>query len=475
MRKKIMRKRPFLNIAVIMAVSTLLSGCEEPDLPIPGIEKEIPEWKVAAENKVGEEAYLRVDKCGDYHFDPEGKLYCDGLEYVGQWVKTDEKTFGEEEPHHYKIRRWKFNDTYGPGGVMDVDLTFRAEGGEALQSGKLYGSIYFADLNGSDGDLNSEIVVRDYFDKPLNTEVNPAVEMSFFGSDNDGRDGSAEEEDGDREYYYDARGTFPRLGEDGDKTYVALDILDEEKTLITRYLWEYTFEVKEPEPQEEEAEEFEPEEPEYYYSVEHSGHWTMTDVRFVGEGTEPVRDGDVTIEAERYGVEGEVMVYTFTGEDGSYHRIRIPDLHPPVFAYSGNNFYAWHDNYSYMEPEGAPGKVICSLALGDVDFDTGKYGVKVTPKYYFKAGYPSKAVEAFDCPPDPEDKDSPSGFREHLHATGINLTGVFPEGEDTGDKIYLAYGVMDGFSGNVRMYNICEYTYTEGPETEWVYNPPMYD
>ena len=46
-------------------------------------------------------------------------------------------------------------------------------------------------------------------------------------------------------------------------------------------------------------------------------------------------------------------------------------------------------------------------------------------------------------------------------------------GNDTGDKIYLCYEATDDISGNVRMSNIYEYTYTKGPETEWVYNPAM--
>ena len=69
---------------------------------------------------------------------------------------------------------------------------------------------------------------------------------------------------------------------------------------------------------------------------------------------------------------------------------------------------------------------------------------------------------------------SSSGDGETFDAPGrILLEGSFPTGEKDGEKIYPAYGVMDGFSGNVRMYNIYEYTYTVGPVTEWVNNPPM--
>ena len=41
----------------------------------------------------------------------------------------------------------------------------------------------------------------------------------------------------------------------------------------------------------------------------------MTDVRYIGGDGEEVRDGEMTIKAERYGAEGQEMVYTFT-KDG---------------------------------------------------------------------------------------------------------------------------------------------------------------
>ena len=35
--------------------------------------------------------------------------------------------------------------------------------------------------------------------------------------------------------------------------------------------------------------------------------------------------------------------------------------------------------------------------------------------------------------------------------------------------------MMDTIAGDIRMYDIYEYTWQEGPVTEWIYNPPMYD
>ena len=56
-----------------------------------------------------------------------------------------------------------------------------------------------------------------------------------------------------------------------------------------------------------------------------------------------------------------------------------------------------------------------------------------------------------------------------------SLDGSFPAGERDKEKIYLVYGMMDTIAGDIRMYDIYEYTWQEGPVTEWIYNPPMYD
>ena len=42
-------------------------------------------------------------------------------------MKTDEKIFGEEHPNQYDIRYWNIEDSYLPGSMMDVDLTFHVD------------------------------------------------------------------------------------------------------------------------------------------------------------------------------------------------------------------------------------------------------------------------------------------------------------------------------------------------------------
>ena len=55
----------------------------------------------------------------------------------------------------------------------------------------------------------------------------------------------------------------------------------------------------------------------------------------------------------------------------------------------------------------------------------------------------------------------------------LSLEGTFPEGQKEGEKLCLVYSAMDGGSGENRMYNIYEYTWTPGETVVWDHNPPM--
>lgn len=453
-------------IAVLMSSFLILcmAGCNILDTEHRGagskkndLKFEEYDWEKAKANTVGAREYCRVSACGEYHFDPEGRSFVDGNTFAGEWMKTDEKIFGEEHPNQYVIRYWNIEDSYLPGSMMDVDLTFHVDHDRIGASDDIWGSMYFADIGKGKGSLDEKPAVRKFYKKAQNDDTHDPVEMSHFGKDNDGRRGGAKGSNGDIEYYFEARAAFPRLCGPGDKIYTVLDISGSEGTVIARYLWEYTFRETEPAVETEDTSEYEENYPEFY-SVEYPGKWDMTDIRFIGGDGEETGDGDVIIKAERYGVEGEDMVYSFKEKNGSYSRIYIPDFHPETSVYADGSFYAWIKNTEYKGLEDSRELLHCSLALSDVDFDTGKYGVKVNPIQYFKAAPSSEGdSETFDAP------------------GRILLEGSFPEGEKDGEKIYLVYGVMDGFSGGVRMYNIYEYTYTMGPVTEWVNNPPMPD
>ena len=44
-----------------------------------------------------------------------------------------------------------------------------------------------------------------------------------------------------------------------------------------------------------------------------------------------------------------------------------------------------------------------------------------------------------------------------------------------GDRLYVVFEAEDTLNAGSRLVNIYEYTWSEGPETVWIYNPPMAD
>ena len=246
-------------------------------------------------------------------------------------------------------------------------------------------------------------------------------------------------------------------------------VLASDDTLLTRYLYEYTFRALDPSSIKASKPEDHEGDPDYE-KEEYPGHWIMTDVHYIGGDGKEVRDGDMTIKAERYGVEGQEMVYTFT-KDGELQRVRIPRFRLAPSEYAGDFFYKELQVEFLKEPDPETGRVIGALALSDIDFDSGKYGVKVDPKEYFARSSVSAPVESFQMPEAEKDGD-PNVYIRPTNCF-LSLQGSFPEGEKAGEKIWLTYGFMDGYSGNVRMYNLYEYTWVPGPDICWNYNPGM--
>ncbi len=461
-------------VLLVTMIPGVIMGCKNGDnSDISQNKGNLPDWEDIAANDSGNVMYRQVTACGEYSFDQTGKQVHNSDSEIGQWVLSDKKEYGEECPNKWDISCIGFNNEYEIGDSIRADVTFRIEGCKTEDLSWIYGAIYFADLQGGDGSLESNIAVREYFSKYQNDDTYAAVEMSHFGGDNDGRSGGLEEDNGDIECYFNSTGMLPRLTADGEKLYVVLDISDEAGTVMTHRLWEYTYRIgKQGDSNFDLSDENLANNPEYF-STEHAGHWRMSDIRYVGGDGEIVQDGDITITAERYGVEGQHMIYTFEGKDGFYHRLRVQDFKPELLVYTEDISYFYQRIYDYRNQEDAKGLIHCSIALGDVDFQNGKYGVTVSPEIYFH-NYRSGDVKTFDAPATEGDESNPASWKGEDMGTRMNLEGTFPEGEKTGDKMYLCVGVKDGFSGNVRMYNIYEYTYTQGPDVEWIYNPPGY-
>ena len=95
--------------------------------------------------------------------------------------------------------------------------------------------------------------------------------------------------------------------------------------------------------------------------------------------------------------------------------------------------------------------------------------MKLTPKGYFKTGYSSPEIKTFG----PIPKRDTMVWHSDAGCGYLSLDGAFPEGQKEGEKLCLVYSAMDGGSGENRMYNIYEYTWTPGETVVWIHNPPM--
>ena len=294
------KKLGFLLMAVFLFVA-LFTGCgliEDAGFPAAETSEETPDRQAAANNAEGADAYRRMDTLGDYHFDPEGRMYYSGEDTVGRWVLTDEKTLGEEKPNGIRITAPSFEYVYKPGDLISDSVWFHAEGEAALDENLIYGSLYFADVSSGDVELDQELTVREYFRNNDGIGFDH-VELSHFGWDTDGQSGAYQKDNGDRECHFFVSCNLPRLTAEGDTIYAVLDLKNTEGDLLTRILKGYTFEILDAEVAEkvleaeaaEEEDGYDYEGDPAYFRMEYPGHWTLTDVHFIGGGEGEVKDG----------------------------------------------------------------------------------------------------------------------------------------------------------------------------------------
>lgn len=400
----------------------------------------------------------------------------------------------------YTVHYDMVSDSYESGATCCPSIAIRREGGKNAPAGTIYGALYFADINDgkdpsgtNDRDaFGQKITVREYFHRKRSS-VQVRTIVSRFGIGNgEGLDSSSKDDKGVEHYHFGPACSFPRLTKPGDKIWLVLDIADGGEGITgMRNVWEYTW-VADPKEDSSasgkqaaaEPEEHPEDSPEWIKEV-YPGHWDRTDIRYIGEGKETGQDGDVLVKSCRLGVDGQEIVYSFaetgsgSGNDGLQPvRIHIPEEAFDRRCYAGDNiineleiFASADDEASGTGLTGDPaGYVICSLALADVEYDTGKYGVKVTPNTWFHTTWPEKDIKTFG----PFPKNDTMHWRNDLGRAYLMVEGSFPEGEKDGDKLYLVWGVMDSEDGTNRLYNIYEYTWTAGPDVVWTYNPPMY-
>ena len=489
-----------LLISVAM-ISSGLSGCdgERPGLPPPGEEEETPKeayedfhsdyvlpvTPYTEEDKTYAPSLgaghwertdvIRLDKCDEKRQD--GDLNITAKPYEGGEFKNFEIDYeGPEGPEaQWDIFCDSVSDRYGCNGYINPCVTFKLHDFVKKPKGEIFGSMYFADIEKGDDAFGQKITIRDYFYKKQGSGRKPLI-MSHFSGTNEGLGGSADDKEGVRHHYFYPSATFPKMADFGDKINVVLDVYDmKDAPPRIRYIWEYTYkedgekERKEAEEAEKQQEELRKMDPDWWDKREYSGRWDVTDVKYLFPKYNDVEEDHVKVHAERYGVDGEKKIVTFTNtETNETVRYEIPEIQEKV-QYPGDLFYQEIIISCDSDAEEPPGYVVCALELCDVDYVNGKYGTKLISKQYFQRF--SKDVVTFG----PIPHDDTMYWREDLKGGLITLDGSFPEGKKDGEKTNLVLAVMDSTTGSCRMFDIYEYTWREGPITEWDYNPPMPD
>ncbi len=368
-------------------------------------------------------------------------------------------------------------ENYPSGGECRPRVTFQyPKEDEEDAFWDLFGSMYLADIE-EDGDapFGQSVTIRDYCYKHPGRDR--ALPMKYFSlkselCDPKGVPYNEECNNG----YFEMTGTLPKMiGEDGDKIFLVLDLFSEEGgEPIIRDSWEYTWvegAVEEDEDLfEERTEKGDHEGDPDWMSYDHPGKWVLKDIRYIGAVNESAEKDGVSVKAERYGVDGQKMVYRFEDtNDNETYTVEIPELYFGMM-YAGDYTEPTLTIYCDSNEAEPPGSVICAFGFCDVEFDTGDFGIKAEPKQYFTTGWPEKPLETFG----PIPHDDTMGWRDDVSRAHKMIKCSFPEGNKDGETTYLVYGVMDDVTGEVRMYNVYEYEYQMGPITEWVYNPPMY-
>ena len=438
--------------------------------------------------------YMQLDphetsgKNGDK--DLSGQIDADAGLKVSRPKDSWDKVLFEYEHTTIGYRYFSMDQTFSAGDFCRASWGFSYTVDTPDAPGEMYCSLYFADIEPGDDPFGQKVTVLKYFSKRVGTldyatDINNVPGTEWEREWNKDRDKPNLKD----EQLWDAWGYFPRMVSKGDKIFIVMDISDEENGAIrARDVYEYSW-IDEPYSEDEVVwtdEDYE-NNPDYMANV-YDGCWDLTDIIYVGDDKVNAANPDVDVYAERRGLDGQEVVYTFTVKDniseteGHDCTGEVKELALPEPGFSGRYYAGGFFNPGFMvlkkadEPH-TPGNVICSLALCDVEFGTGKYGVKITPRMYFSRGYPAEEVQIFS--PGEERmtwrETRAEGETDYPEYAYTSLDGSFPAGEKEGEKIYLVYGMMDTIAGDIRMYDIYEYTWKKGPITEWIYNPPMYD
>ena len=466
-----MKLRWLLLISILM----LLSGCKEAPGSEPGTGANADSRPIFQDVETVSVDVMHSDwKFSDSttiepgHWEKAEELFLGPVFQKGEPAGNTSSISGEGMVFTAGSETWRVTagtvlDAYPAGGECWPDLTIRRNGKKAKKPLHLYGSLYFADIEEGEDPFGQKVSVRQYLRQRNGTDSRRVLFHHFGIGKNEGRDGRIGGQNS-VEYYYQPAADFPRLIKDGDTISLVLDMEEEDSGTAMRRIWKYRWVSDDPVSVSELAEEEDHSGNEWLCTT-YPGTWDLTDICYVREErAEPA--GELQVKAERKGVDGQDQWYLFAKGEESL-MITIPGLKFNNRYYGGESLI--REMAIFADSKSEMAGVNCSLAIGEVTYDEEDGSVKVTPEIYFKAGWPNKDAVVFN----PVPHDETMSWRDDLLRGYLMMNAGMPSGKATGDKIWIVLGTMDETKA-FRMFDIYEYTWTQGPVDVWTYHPPMY-
>ena len=463
-----MKRIPGISYIIATLVLALtLAGCGTGSSPNTGSD---PGRKPTADQEnTGTKAFLQAEGLGGASYEDAEKVFSSGLVNPGHWEQTDTLTIGETEKALFSLTVSDVRDTYPAGAPCEPYLTFKQTKEQLKERRMPVGSLYFALPSEEEPSLSEQPVVLEYFLKDLGPGSAP-VQLNCFSSENDGRTGSAEDKEGAEHTYFDTKGYFPQKVAKGDEIWLVLDLSDTEaESVQTRMIWKYAWVFEKEDASPEEEPEDHTDDPEYQ-KMEYPGRWDRTDIRYLGEDGGIAETDGSSVSMKRTGSDGREILFRCKDAERE-SLVRIPEPRLENLYYAGDSIFQEISIYCDPAEDDPSASVRCSLYLGDVSANDDGSIAEAVPKHYFTKGVSHEDVVGFS----PHPHGDTMSWRNDLQRGYLQIDGVFPEGEEDGEKLYLVFEVTDDLTGECRMMNLYEYVWKKGPDTVWLNRRAMSD
>ncbi len=454
-------------IIAALALALALAGCGAQGSPNMGSDS--GGKPAAVQENTGAKAFLQAEGLGGAPYEDAEKVYSNSLVNPGHWEQTDALTIGEADEALFSLTVSDIRDAYPAGAPCEPYLTFKQTKEQLKEFRVPVGSLYFARPSAGEPSLSEQPAVLEYFLKDIGP-VNAPVQLNCFSSENDGHTGSAEDKEGAEHTYFDTKGYFPKKVAEGDEIWLVLDLSDTEaESVQTRMIWKYAwvFDAEEASPGEEPEDHTD--DPEFQ-KMEYPGHWDRTDIRYLGEDGGVAEADGISVSMKRTGSDGREILFSWKDAEKE-SLVRIPEPRLEDLYYAGDSIFQEISIFCDSAEDDPSASVRCSIYLGDVSVNDDGSIAEAVPKYYFTKGVSHEDVVSFGLHP----HGDTMSWRNDLQRGYLQIDGVFPEGKEDGEKLYLVFEVTDDLTGVRRMMNLYEYVWKKGPDTVWLYRRAMAD